>query len=183
MSDTLEPQDIGPEGENKRESEIEELKKKRIAIAYYYRQISEDNPSDENGYTAFDQLILYEFDIANEEDLYDQVEELKDDIVFIAQMLDEGTEDIVIECIIDEEEVLLRIAKGTLEGYITDDTVSRWTGLTSMEQIILYEFGDMEIDRMVEIKKRLKSIALNLRGGSIMRNRDDFEDFLPLDIF
>ncbi len=183
MSDTLEPQDIGPEGENKRESEIEELKKERIAIAYYYRQISEDNPSEENGYTALDQLILHEFDILNEDDMYDQLEDLKDDIVFIAQMLDEGMEEIEIEYIMDEKDVLLRIAKGTLEGYITDDTVSRWTGLTSMEQIIVYEFGDMEVDRMIAIKKKLRSIELNLRGGSTMKNKDEFENYFPLDIF
>ncbi|MDX9739431.1 MAG: hypothetical protein RBT33_03700 [Candidatus Dojkabacteria bacterium] len=176
MPDIFEPQDIGPGDDSRRESEIEKLKKARIAIAYYYRQISEDNPSDENGYTAFDQLILYEFDIANDEDVYDQIEELKEDIVFFAQMLDEGEGEIILEYQINEDETLLRIAKGVLEGYITDDTISRWADLTSMEQIILYEFGNMEIDRMIAIKKKLKSIELGLRGGSTISKKDDIDD-------
>lgn len=59
-------------------------------------------------------------------------------------------------------------------GRITDDNPSRSNHLTSLEQIIMYEF-DIDEEDMQEVKNDIYGRVLDLRGGSDMFEYNDFE--------
>lgn len=177
MSDPKDPQDLNPEEQNNPEQEIKDLKILRMALAYLNREIADDSPSEENGLTALDQLIIYEFDIKDDELFNETLEELKDDVIFEAQCLEEEDEASVELYVLDENLVLRRLAKATLDGVVTDDVVSNWQGMTPLEQIIMYEWGYFEDDQVTLIKKRIRSQSLALRGGSALKNKEEYDEY------
>ena len=183
MSDFKDPQEINPEEENNSEQGIKEYKLLRIAFAYLNREIADDSPSEENGLTALEQLIIYEFNIEGDEDFYETLEELKDDVIFEAQCLDEEDEDSVEMYVLDQDKAYRRIARGTLAGLITDDVVANWQGTTPLEQIIMYEWGFLDEEKVLQIKKIIKEEEIILRGGSALKNKKDYDDYFPSDRF
>lgn len=179
MSDPKDPQDLNPEEQNNPEQEIKDFKILRIALAYLNREIADDSPSEENGLTALDQLIIYEFDIADDESFNETLEELKDDIIFEAQCLEEEDEASVELYVLDENQVLRRLAKATIDGVITDDVISNWQGMTPLEQIIMYEWGFIEDEEVAKIKKKIRDQQLMLRGGSALKSKKDYDNYFP----
>jgi hypothetical protein len=179
MPDSKDPQDLNPEEQDNPEQEIKDFKILRIALAYLNREIADDSPSEENGLTALEQLILYEFEIEEDEHFNDTLEELKDDIIFEAQCLEEEDEATVELYILDEDQAIRRLAQATLIGNITDDVVSNWQGMTPLEQIIMYEWGYVEEEMVTNVKKRIKNEQLKLRGGRALRSKKEYEDYIP----
>lgn len=179
MSDFKDPQDLNPEEQNNPEQEIKELKLLRIAISYLSREIADDTPSEINGLTALDQLIVYEFGIEDDENLNGTLEELKGDVIFEAQCLEEEDELEVEMYVPEKDQAIRRIAACTLADLITDDVVSRWPEYTPLEQIIMYEWGYIEEEEVIKIKKRIKEEQIILRGGSALKNKEDYYDYLP----
>ena len=183
MSDLIDPQEINPEEQNNSEQGIKEYKLLRIALAYLNREIADDSPSEESGLTALEQLIIYEFNIEGDENFYETLEELKDDVIFEAQCLDEEDEDSVEMYVLDQDKAFRRIARGTLVGLITDDVVANWQGTTPLEQIITYEWGFLDEKEILKRKKRIKEEEIILRGGSALRDKKDYDDYFPSDRF
>jgi hypothetical protein len=179
MSDSKDPQDLNPEEQNNPEQEIKDLKLLRIAISYLSREIADDTPSEINGLTALDQLIAYEFGIEDDEKFNERLEELKDDVIFVAQCLEEEDEVDVEMYVSDKEQVIRRIAIYTLAELITDDVVSRWPEYTPLEQIIMYEWGYIEDKEITKIKKRIKDQQLMLRGGSALKSKKEYNEYIP----
>jgi len=71
-------------------------------------------------------------------------------------------------------DIINQIAQGMFLGRITDDNPSPFNDLTSLEQIILYEF-DIDEEDIEEVKKDIKGRLLDLRGGCDMSEYDDLE--------
>ncbi len=164
-------------GSRQEKANIEAIKK-RIAIGILNRDITDDNPSDENGYTGLEQIIIYEFPEKGEMFL----EELKEDIIAKAQEI-EDEEDIEEAYPFlgsdGEETIINKLAKSNLEGILTEDAVSPWCGFTGLEQAIVYEFGPVPEDVILEIKKKVYSSQLVMRGGCAFRNYKNLDDFVP----
>lgn len=163
-------------GSREEKANIEAIKK-RIAIGILNRDITDDNPSDENGYTGLEQIIIYEFPENGE--MY--LEELKEDIIAKAQEIedDEEIEDGYPFLGSDgEKTVIVKLTKSFLEGTLTDDAISPWCGFTGLEQAIVYEFGPVPEDVILEIRKKMYSSQLVMRGGCAFRNYKDLDDFV-----
>lgn len=173
MTENREPQKSDSEESNNNWQEVEFQLKTRIADAVLWRQITDDNPSDINGYTALEQVIMYEFNIDDDED----IEDIKDEIICLARDLELDDEDkgLLVRAF-DQDKINKKIAKSIIHGIITDDKESPWSGLSSLEQIISYECGSVDVYVIFDIKKAIKGTQFDLRGGYKMQHQDDFWD-------
>ena len=192
-----------PDMGNSNEEVQKKIKIEGIASNYLDRFITDDNPSTKNGYTALDQLIIYDFDLASfiGDDFYDKFQELKDLIIDRAhEILDEEDCDTVdneidednveyfdARDLFDENKVLMKIAKYMLLEYITDDVLSPFSGETSLEQIIAYEYGNRIATEnneaeMIKIKKKLMAIRFDMKGGGRMYNITSIEEFTDINL-
>jgi hypothetical protein len=179
--------DEEPESDDESSEGVEMPVKEELAWLLIDHSITDDNPSTFNSYTAFEQMIIYEFDTKFELSLV----ELKKEIISLAKQLvdeqdmeedgdldDEDLDDDDYEKIIyDDERVLNKIAQYVLRGIITDDTASDWNGRTSLEQILSCEFGDYAITNMAQLKKRVYAKGICLRGGRRLQSYEDFNSF------
>ena len=161
-----------PEEQNQREQSI----KTRIAMGVLVRDISDDNPSDTNGYTGLEQVIMYCFETED----YTLIQDLKEEIMDIAQDFEEEEyeEDFPQLEEEDERKILVKIARFVLENIITDDNRSSWSGLSGLEQAIYYEFGPVGSIKLLEIKKKIIGMQMDLRGGSTVRNQYNPDDYV-----
>jgi len=150
----------------------------RIALSYLLRGITDNNPSEKNNLSTLEQILHYEFfhDIYDEYDL----EGLKQEIIAMAQTLEGeyGEEECITRDYVysQRNRINKRIARAIFLELITDDNPSDWTGLSSLEEIICYEYGEINPDELVRAKKEIFSLTIGLRGGSNMGDFDDPED-------
>ncbi len=168
--------------------------------------ITDDNPSSDNGYTALDHLIIYDFDLASfdNDELFNQFQELKDLVMdriheIINEEEDDPIDNVDNECegedweyfeavdLFDEDRVLAKIARYILLGYITDDVLSPFSGLSSLEQIIAYEYGEMinannNVSEMARIRKKLIAIKLDMKGGGKIYRNGSLDEFTDLSL-
>lgn len=183
MPDFKEPEEFDSGEHNQSEKEEIALKKEMIAQAFLLGYISDDNPSYKNGYTAFEQLIAFEFDVIDKREVVIDVYEIKREIISIAKSL-EYFEHESGKNKIDEKAVNVKIAKYIEMGYLTDDAVSDWVGNTSLEQIIYFKYGFIDHKKFLWVKKQIISEELNLRGGSVLPRQEDIEnDYFPYDSY
>lgn len=194
---------LEPERRNGNEDVARKIKIEGIASNYLDRFITDDNPSTDNGYTALDQLIIYDFDLASldEVDFYNQFQELKDLVIDRTHEIINEEEDDPIdnECegedweyfeavdLFDEDRVLTKIARYILLGYITDDVLSPFSGVSSLEQIIAYEYGEMinannNVREMARIRKKLLAIKLDMKGGGKIYRNGSLDEFTDLNL-
>lgn len=191
MSKQLEDEEFDEEPESEDESNssegLEMPVKEKLAWLLIEHNITDDNPSPCNGYTALEQMIIYQFDTKFELNLA----QLKKEIISLAKQLseeekiedtdnleDEEFDDTEYEEIIYDEQIVLdKIAQYVLSGIITDDIASDWNGRTSLEQILSCEFGDYAITNMGELKKKIYAKGICLRGGRRLQSYEDFNSF------
>ncbi len=164
-----------PESEHGDSHDSQEFLKERIALGYLFRDISDDNPSRLNGYTGLDQVIMYSFETYNPI----EVEILKAEIISLAQELDgdeveEGFFDLTND---QQRRILLNISRFVLEKVLTDDNRSIWSDFSGLEQVILFEYGPISSKELMDIKRKLYSVQIELRGGSTLRKGDDFLNY------
>ena len=142
--------------------------KEKIALLYSLQVITDDNQSLTNGLSSLEQIIMYEFDLNNKSELYDMVEEISDlEVHFDVFKLRKILTETIFQ---DEEELVLKLAKGRYKGILTDDNVSKWTWLTSLEEAILYEFGPVSEERLSELKSKVSNKESDLKGGCRLRD-------------
>lgn len=166
--------------------ESEEELKTEIAYAVLYREITDDNPSTENGCTALDQLIFYELDVKDPDLLFN----LKSEVIEIARDLEEANigcdeeEGLDIEMVcFNHDKIANSLADAILRGIITDDEISPWSGLTSLEQIICYKYGiDYDEVTISYIKRRVVGAQMDLRGGARMPSEESLDDTTPFSL-
>ncbi|OGC35980.1 hypothetical protein A2369_02735 [candidate division WS6 bacterium RIFOXYB1_FULL_33_15] len=159
------------DSEDKNWQEIEFQLKVRIADAIICKDITDDNPSLTNGCTALEQLIMYEFEIYEIEEIVNKKEEI---ISFAMDLeLDEDWEAEVEVPTFDKELAHRKIAGAVLRGIITDDRLSPWSKLTALDQIICFECGIVEFESIKEERRAIKGIEMDLRGGSKASEEDD----------
>lgn len=194
---------LEPERRNGNEDVARKIKIEGIASNYLDRFITDDNPSTKNGYTALDQLIIYDFDLASfdNDEFFNQFQELKDLVMDrIHEIINEEEDDpIDNECegedweyfeavdLFDEDRVLTKIARYILLGYITDDVLSPFSGVSSLEQIIAYEYGEMinannNVREMARIRKKLLAIKLDMKGGGKIYRNGSLDEFTDLNL-
>ena len=73
------------------------------------------------------------------------------------------------------KELINRIAEGVFLGKITDDNLSCSNGLSSLEQIIGYEFDYEGEEELKEIKNAIYARVLDLSGGCDMFGTEEIE--------
>lgn len=73
------------------------------------------------------------------------------------------------------KELINRIAEGVFLGKITDDNLSCRNGLSSLEQIIGYEFDYEGEEELKEIKNAIYARVLDLSGGCDMFGTEEIE--------
>lgn len=159
-----------------RKDEVKEEIKERIAWSYSLHELTDDNVSELNGLTGLEQIIIYEFDCNSQEELFEMAEEISD----LAMELDvsESEESFPEITNQQEQELILKLAKGYYREILTDDNESRWLGLTGFEQAIMYEFGPISIEKFAELKSKILGMERDLRGGSRLiklSNLDGYE--------
>lgn len=172
MSSIAENFDSEPED---RKDEVKQEIKEKIAWSYSLHELTDDNVSELNGLTGLEQIIMYEFDCNSQEEIFEMAEEISD----LAMELDisESEESFPKITDLQEQELILKLAKGYYREILTDDNVSRWVGLSGFEQAILYEFGPVLVGKFEELKSKILGMERDLRGGSRLRKLSNLDGY------
>lgn len=154
---------------------IVEEKMDRIARFYYLSYVTDDNPSPFNELTGLEQVVNYEFDLEDEFESSDVI----DDIVSRAKVMKSFQSEELYRNPneVETRAILIKLAKGIYIDLLTEDNPSRWNELTGLEQAICYEFGPRSKEEIKNIRKRLLRVQHELNGGFRLKKIKDLNDF------
>ena len=141
----------------------------KVKSMYALGYITDDNPSQINGCTGLSQVLLYSLPIDDELDLLEYEEGIHD---FAEEMEDVhfGTVDIPRGSFLERISVI-KLAQAVIGSILTDDNHSGWNKFSGLEQAICYEFGPIPLNRISEIKEKIKSMMPEILGGVRGRER------------